>query len=67
MPADGRRAFDSLILLTLWILWKEHNKRTFEGLARSTSQLFRAVTDELEEYVAAGYRGLTPLLLAIGQ
>jgi hypothetical protein len=51
----------------LWILWKEHNKRTFEGLARSTSQLFRAVTDELEEYVAAGYRGLTPLLLAIGQ
>jgi hypothetical protein len=31
------------------------------------SQLFRAVTDELEEYVAADYRGLTPLLLAIGQ
>jgi hypothetical protein len=67
MPADGRRAFDSLTLVTSWILWKERNKRTFEGLARSTAQLFRAVTDELEEYVAAGYHGLTPLLLAIGQ
>lgn len=62
VPAEGRRAFDFLVLATSWIIWKERNNRTFDGFARTTSQVLAAVTDELHSYVAAGFRGLAAIL-----
>jgi hypothetical protein len=59
VPADGRRAFDLLVLVTSWTVWKERNKRTFDGVARTTSQVVDAITTELDDYVASGYRGIT--------
>jgi hypothetical protein len=60
--AEGRRTFDFLVLATSWIFWKERNNRTFDGFARTMSQVLAAVTDELHSYVAAGFRGLAAIL-----
>jgi hypothetical protein len=62
MPADSRHTFDSLVLITSWLVWKECNARTFDGISRTTSQLIDAITAELHSYVAAGFRCLATFL-----
>lgn len=37
MPADFKRAFDSLVITTAWTIWKERNRRTF-NLTASPAQ-----------------------------
>lgn len=66
VPADGRRAFDSLALVASWIMWKERNGRTIDNIARTTSQVLAAITTELDSYVSAGYQCLAPLLHILG-
>lgn len=66
VPADGRRAFDSLVLATSWIIWKERNRRTFDNIARMTTQVLDAITEELDSYVAAGFRCLATFLHFLG-
>jgi hypothetical protein len=62
VPEDEHRAFDSLVMVVSWIIWKERNGRTFNGKARKVSQVVTAVTDELDNYFNAGFRGLAPLV-----
>jgi hypothetical protein len=62
VPEDEHRAFDSLVMVVSWIIWKEQNGRTFNGKARTVSQVVTAVTDELDNHFNAGFRSLAPLV-----
>lgn len=63
-PVDLRRAFDSLVLLVAWVIWKERNRRTFDNISMTTTQVIAAVKEELDAYTTAGFRCLA-LLFAV--
>jgi len=64
VPGTFRRAFDSLVLLVAWIMWKERNNRTFSNVAMTTTQVLAVVTEELDAYIGAGYRCLASFFMA---
>lgn len=53
-----RHAFDSLLLLVAWMVWKERNNRTFQRSSLGTHELFRRVVREAEDWVQSGFRSL---------
>jgi hypothetical protein len=58
--------FDSLVLLVVWILWKERNDRTFNGELCDGQQLLSKLLSEAQDWVAADFKCLSmlsPLLL----
>ena len=57
------RGFDCATLLTAWMIWKERNKRTFDGLASMPSSLLRKNKDEVDDWVASGFRDLPALVV----
>ena len=59
------RGFDSLVLLISWIIWKERNRRTFDRLVRTTTQVLDIIREEADACVAAGFRALASLLAAV--
>ena len=59
------RGFNSLVLLVSWIIWKERNRRTFDHLARTTTQVLAVIREEADSCVAAGFRALASLLAAV--
>jgi hypothetical protein len=61
LPQALRRSFDSLVLLVSWSLWKERNRRTFDRKSRSTTELLQAILEEVDAWIAAGFRGLALL------
>jgi len=60
--ADVRKPFDSIVFLVTWEIWKERNRRTFDGASRSCSLLLKRIQEEMESWVAAGYRLLSPFV-----
>lgn len=61
VPQEQRRAFDSMVLVVSWILWKERNVRTFDLKSRTSNQVIDAIKDEINAYIGAGYRCLASL------
>jgi hypothetical protein len=57
-----RKGFDSLFFLVGWMLWKERNARTFDGVSRSAASVTIMIQDEAEEWCLAGYKHLLSLL-----
>lgn len=57
-----RRAFDSLTFLVSWMIWKERNRRTFDGVSSTTTMVIGLILGEANEWLAAGFRGLATLL-----
>jgi hypothetical protein len=39
MQKDHRWAFDSLVMLVCWLIWKERNTRVLDNLSHNASQL----------------------------
>lgn len=58
IDSTARPAFDTLMLLVCWNIWKERNNRTFARSALGSLDLFRAVVAEADVWVAAGYRSI---------
>jgi hypothetical protein len=62
VPKPVRRGFDSLFFLIGWMLWKERNARTFNGIATSAAQLAHRIQDEIQSWCLAGYKHLRSLM-----
>lgn len=61
LPKEIRRAFDSLLFLVGWTLWKERNSRTFGGASRTADQVLAAILEEAGLWTATGFRWLSVL------
>jgi len=55
LQGDLRPAFDCLVLLVVWILWKERNVRTFNQEICNVQQLLSKLLCEVQVWVAAGF------------
>jgi hypothetical protein len=60
-----RKGFDSLTILGSWCLWKEWNRRVFNGVGRSVVTVADSVVEEAVRWSQAGYGHLTALWVAI--
>jgi hypothetical protein len=64
IPKLLRRGFDSFFLVG-WMLWKQRNARTFENVPSTAVQLASMISDEADDWCAAGNRHLASLLVAV--
>jgi hypothetical protein len=53
------------VLLVSWEIWKERNRRTFDGNSRTPTDLLALIHDEGDSRIAAGFRSLTPLFATV--
>ena len=56
-----RKGFDSLIILGAWCLWKERNRRVFDGVGRTVVAITDSVVDEADRWAQAGYSHIAAL------
>jgi hypothetical protein len=56
----ARTAFDALLLLICWELWKERNNVTFQRAGVPVSQLVLRIVQVASEWVQAGFGSLSP-------
>ena len=54
LPRLLRKGFDSLVLLTVWSLSKEHNARVYERSAITVPTLCRIINDEVQLWKLSG-------------
>ena len=54
-----KRGFDTVIIVTIWALWKQRNARVFHRLnqQKTASELARAIVTELKNWRLAGLGG----------
>ena len=57
----SRKGFDSLLMLTCWVLWKERNARTFRNEAKDARELCLEILQEAALWLRAGYSTLSSL------
>jgi hypothetical protein len=67
LSAEARPAFDSVLLLTSWCVWKERNNRTFNRVAIGLQALLLVVFREAEDWIDAGFSHLAAALNAWSQ
>ena len=67
IPKDGRRCFDSLVVLVSWLLWKERNNRTFDRHVQTINDLLSRVADEIVFWYQAGFKQVELALGALGR
>jgi hypothetical protein len=56
-----RKGFDYLVILGSWLLWKERNRRGFNGITCTPVQLVVLLQEEVERWSMAGYSALWAL------
>jgi hypothetical protein len=59
IDASLKPAFDSLILLVAWMVWKERNGRTFSRQASGLRELLMKIIREADDWVLAGFKTLS--------
>uniref|UniRef100_A0A0D9WV18 Uncharacterized protein n=1 Tax=Leersia perrieri TaxID=77586 RepID=A0A0D9WV18_9ORYZ len=46
LPLANRRGFDTVVILTAWSLWKERNRRVFDGVSKTMRQVAVVAAEE---------------------
>jgi hypothetical protein len=61
-PKHISRRLASILMCTAWNIWKEQNRRIFQGLFTTPTQIFRMIKDELlvREVALGGRRSAAP-------
>jgi RNA recognition motif-containing protein len=59
---DRQKGTRSMVMLTVWEIWKERNNRVFNRSDRSTGQVFNAIQEEAKIWVRAGNQDLQNVL-----
>jgi hypothetical protein len=67
IPKELRRGFDSFAFLVGWNLWKERNSRTFNDITCSAAEVLRAIADEANLWMLAGFKQLHSLAVFANQ
>ena len=62
LPGAMSKAFDSLVLLVTWCIWKERNRRVFDGVQIQASLMLEQIALEGSAWVDAGFKALALLL-----
>lgn len=57
-PPANREVIKSIIVLTLWEIWKERNSRVFRKEGRYMPKIMEAIFEEAELWAHAGNKGL---------
>ena len=68
-PSSMRKTFDSALMLVVACacsLWKERNRRVFEGVRLLPHRLYQLVIEEADAWIAAGFAALSVLFAAVG-
>jgi hypothetical protein len=47
LPKDQRRHVAALLMCTAWNIWKEKNRRNFEGKSMTASLIFNCILEEV--------------------
>ncbi|KAG2589482.1 hypothetical protein PVAP13_5NG362481 [Panicum virgatum] len=55
---DDRKAFDTLLVLVVWLLWKERNNSIFQNSNMLASDLVLRIIEEGKAWAYAGFRHL---------
>jgi hypothetical protein len=62
IPKDGRRGFDTLVVLVLWSLWKARNDIVFQRKTSTVLEVCAKIREEGQSWVIGGMPRLAPLL-----
>ncbi|WVZ79973.1 hypothetical protein U9M48_027494 [Paspalum notatum var. saurae] len=66
LPKEGRKGFNSLVILVSWELWKHRNACVFKKLRPDAQVVYRSVVAEGHLWCLAGAKGLQELVARIG-
>ena len=64
---EGRKCFDTLVLLICWLIWKERNGRIFDRKMRSVDEMLSWVVDESVCWCQAGFKHLESVCSVFGR
>jgi hypothetical protein len=63
-PSALRKSFDSALMLVTWSLWKERNRRVFDGAHLLPHRLYQLAIEEVDAWIAAGFSALSVFFVA---
>jgi len=67
LAKEDRKCFDSLVILTSWMIWNERNRRTFDSRAKTVGELVSCLEDEATSWVLARFRHISAFAAACGR
>ena len=50
IPKEKRRDFNGMAIYTMWNLWKERNRRTFDNKYSTATQVAERTKEDIEQY-----------------
>ena len=54
-----KKCFDSLVILTSWIIWKERNNRIFDRNQLTVAELVLHIKEEVDVWLLAGFKHIS--------
>jgi len=63
LPSPMKEGLRSLIVLTIWGVWRERNSRVFMKECRQVQKIMESIYDEANTWAHVGNKGLQLILL----